>query len=191
MELNIGVELAAGACSLNQQDKCGGTMYIRLLTAKDAKLYWQLRLKTLKQNPHAFLLTVAEEENKLQPVKKTAQQLKDPTRITLGAFDQKKLVGSITLQREVFEKIKHKGSVLSFFVENDYRGKGIGKILLKKVISIAKNCEIEQLILTVVAKNTDAIHLYEGMGFTVMGLEKKALKYENVYYDEKHMVLYL
>lgn len=178
-------------CSLNQQDKCGGNMYIRLLTAKDAKLYWQLRLKTLKQNPHAFLLTVAEEENKLQPVKKTAQQLKDQTRITLGAFDQNRLVGSITLQREVFEKIKHKGSVLSFFVENDYRGKGIGKALLKKVISIAQNYEIEQLLLTVVAQNMDAVHLYEGIGFTVMGLEKKALKYKNIYYDEKHMVLYL
>ncbi|MGP7815602.1 GNAT family N-acetyltransferase [Niallia sp. 01092] len=165
-------------------------MDIRALTAKDAKSYWQLRLKTLKQNPNAFLVTVEEEENKAQPIKKATIQLKDPSRLTLGAFYQNQLIGAITLQREVYTKIKHKGSVLSFFVEKDYRGRGIGRGLLEKVISIAKLYHIEQLLLSVVATNDNAIQLYESLGFTAMCLEKRALKVNNQYFDELHMVLF-
>ncbi|WP_445490978.1 GNAT family N-acetyltransferase [Niallia sp. 03133] len=166
-------------------------MNIRALTTKDAKLYWQLRLKTLRQNPHAFLVTIEEEENKSQPIKKVIMQLKDPSRITLGAFHRNQLIGAITLQREVYIKIKHKGSVLSFFVESDYRGRGIGRVLLENLISIAKMYDIEQLLLAVVSTNEKAIQLYESIGFTTIGMEKRALKVNCQYFDELHMVLFL
>ncbi|MFT8320465.1 MAG: GNAT family N-acetyltransferase [Bacillus sp. (in: firmicutes)] len=171
--------------------KCGEKMYIRELTAKDAKSYWQLRLKTLRQNPNSFLVTIEEEENKAQPIKKAIMQLKDPTRLTFGAFYNNQLIGAITLQKEVFIKIKHKGSVLSFFVEKDFRGNGIGRGLLQKIISTANEYQIEQLLLSVVSTNERAIQLYQSIGFTSIGTEKRALKVDNQYFDEQHMVLFL
>ncbi|UPO86110.1 GNAT family N-acetyltransferase [Niallia sp. Man26] len=166
-------------------------MQVRVLKPKDAKDYWNLRLTTLKQHPDAFLLTVEEEQKRLYPIKRITALLKDPTRVTIGAFMDERLVGSITLQKETYKKIKHKASVLSFFIEDDFRNKGIGKRLLTEVITLAKRYEIEQLLLAVVSTNAGAIALYESFGFTVFGLEKNALKVDGQYFDEQHMIFYL
>ena len=166
-------------------------MQVRVLKPKDAKDYWNLRLTTLKQHPDAFLLTVEEELKRLYPIKRITALLKDPTRITIGAFVAERLVGSITLQKETYKKIKHKASVLSFFIEDDYRHRGIGKRLLTEVITLSKRHDIEQLLLAVVSTNEGAIALYESFGFTVFGVEKNALKVNGQYFDEQHMIFYL
>ncbi len=166
-------------------------MQVRVLKPKDAKDYWNLRLTTLKQHPDAFLLTVEEELKRLYPIKRITALLKDPTRITIGAFVAERLVGSITLQMETYKKIKHKASVLSFFIEDDYRNRGIGKRLLTEVITLSKRHDIEQLLLAVVSTNEGAIALYESFGFTVFGVEKNALKVNGQYFDEQHMIFYL
>lgn len=166
-------------------------MQVRVLKPKDAKDYWNLRLTTLKQHPDAFLLTVEEELKRLYPIKRITALLKDPTRITIGAFIAERLVGSITLQMETYKKIKHKASVLSFFIEDDYRNRGIGKRLLTEVITLSKRHDIEQLLLAVVSTNEGAIALYESFGFTVFGVEKNALKVNGQYFDEQHMIFYL
>jgi len=166
-------------------------LQVRVLKPKDAKDYWNLRLTTLKQHPDAFLLTMEEELKRLYPIKRITALLKDPTRITIGAFVVDRLVGSITLQKETYKKIKHKASVLSFFIEDDYRNRGIGKRLLTEVIALSKRHDIEQLLLAVVSTNEGAIALYESFGFTVFGVEKNALKVNGQYFDEQHMIFYL
>ena len=166
-------------------------MQVRVLKPKDAKEYWGLRLLTLNQHPDAFLLTLEEEQKRLYPIKRISALLKDPTRLTIGAFIDDRLIGTITLQKETYKKIKHKASVLSFFIEDAYRNKGIGRRLLTEVINVSRRLEIEQLLLAVVSTNTGAIALYESMGFTVFGLEKKALKVNGQYFDEQHMIFYL
>ncbi|WP_240510186.1 GNAT family N-acetyltransferase [Virgibacillus profundi] len=50
---------------------------------------------------------------------------------------------------------------------------------------------IEQIYLTVVTTNASAKRLCSSFGFKVFGTEKNALKYNDTYFDEYHMVLFL
>jgi ribosomal protein S18 acetylase RimI-like enzyme len=51
--------------------------------------------------------------------------------------------------------------------------------------------DIEELQLTVVTINLGAIGLYESLGFKTYGVEPKALKVDNDYYEEALMHLSL
>ena len=61
----------------------------------------------------------------------------------------------------------------SIAVDDQCRGQGIGKILIDKVIEIAKNRGFKEIILEVVNTNPRAKKLYEKMGFK----EKKHIKF--------------
>ncbi|WP_141434240.1 GNAT family N-acetyltransferase [Bacillus sp. 03113] len=166
-------------------------MKIRKLTAKDAKIYRKLRMEALKQFPNAFLMTLEEEEKRIRPIKYVSEQLKDPNCYTIGAFLNEQLIGVVTLQKEKTLKIKHKGNVLSMIVAPKCQGMGIGKMLLQSIIKIAKENKLEQLYLSVVSDNFIAKKLYASVGFHPYGLERNALKWNNKYWDEEHMVLFL
>lgn len=78
------------------------------------------------------------------------------------------------------------------YVKPEKRGNGIGKNLLLTVIENAKNIDgIEQIYLTVVTSNVSAKQLYSSSGFRVFDKDKRALKMNNKYYDEEHMILFL
>ncbi len=53
------------------------------------------------------------------------------------------------------------------------RKKGIGKLLLDKLIEMTKELKVEKISLEVNEKNNIAIHLYETKGFEKVGLRKK------------------
>lgn len=164
---------------------------LRLVQPKEAKAYWKLRLTALKESPEAFLLTLEEELKRSSPIKKISTQLKDPFRITIGCFHDDELIGTVTLQREAYTKLKHKGNILLFYIKKEFRRQGLGKEMLQSVIELAIEHKLEQLTLTVVSTNKKATSLYESFGFQVFGREKNALKYNGNYLDESHMILNL
>ncbi len=75
------------------------------------------------------------------------------------------------------------------YVTTSSRGKGIGNQLLNVALENAKHFGLEGVNLSVVTTNTSAVTLYERVGFTIYGTEKRALKIENTYYDEYLMEL--
>ena len=70
------------------------------------------------------------------------------------------------------------------------RGTGLAASLVQRVVEQARTL-VEELCLTVVASNTAACRLYSAAGFEQYGLERKALKVGNQYYDEVLMALSL
>ncbi len=60
----------------------------------------------------------------------------------------------------------------SFYVDKEYRNKGIGKNLLKKVIDILENEGFRTVELTIDPDNEVAIHLYSEAGFKKIGFRK-------------------
>ena len=68
------------------------------------------------------------------------------------------------------------------------RNLGVGRLLLSAVLDIARE-NVELIQLSVVKENWPARRLYESVGFLEFGLEVKASKYGDQYYDEAHMVL--
>ena len=57
------------------------------------------------------------------------------------------------------------GFVYDIFVKHEFRGKGIGKILLEKAESYCREKGYSRLLLMVAVKNETAIRLYDSMGF--------------------------
>lgn len=165
-------------------------MEIKLLTPTDANAYWELRLEALQQNPEAFATSFEEAIQRINPIEQVEKNLQTEGNYTFGAFHQEKLVGMVTLSQESYLKMKHRANIFAMYVSPQARGLGAGKALLIGAINKAKSIEeIEKINLSVVSTNEKAKNLYSQLGFKVFGVEEKALKVANTYYDEDHMVL--
>lgn len=158
-------------------------MNIRILDVSDARIYQDLRLSTLKNNPEAFGSTYERERN--YPLETVAERMK-PTddKFVLGALNETgMLVGIVAFVREGGIKTSHKANVSGMYVTPEYRGKGIGKALMLELIGRAKHRDgVEQINLAVISENGTAKKLYKSLGFEVFGVEHNALKYNGKYY---------
>lgn len=66
-------------------------------------------------------------------------------------------------------KSKSEYTLVNFGIIDGYRGNGFGKILLKRIINLAIDKNIEELYLRVSAKNNIAKNLYKSVGFREIG----------------------
>jgi ribosomal protein S18 acetylase RimI-like enzyme len=164
-------------------------MEIRKLDYKDASAYKELRLEALRNHPEAF--SSSYEEEKDDPLERTASRLNDQNSFTFGAFTDEMLIGVVSLVLDTKTKIRHRGHIFAMYVTQNIRRTGAGKALISRAISQAKENGIEQLYLTVTASNEPAKKLYQSFGFKVFGIDKNALKFEDTYFDDELMVLFL
>ncbi|MCC5666191.1 GNAT family N-acetyltransferase [Nostoc sp. CHAB 5784] len=164
-------------------------MIIRKLTKYDAEDYRQIRLEALYKNPDSFGTTYHEEAIK------TIEQFRDRILVDnnnfiLGCFEDKELIGIVAFHQESRIKLRHKAYISSMYVQQEYRGKGIGKLLLNELIERAKAInEVEILLLDIVKINFLAKKLYLSLGFQIYGIEKMAYKFNNQYFDLEFMCL--
>ncbi len=86
------------------------------------------------------------------------------TCIAEGAFQGENLCGFILVQ-----VIEGEGEILTFCVDEDYRGRGLGQHLLEKVV---QQSQIQTCFLEVNTRNKRAIALYERVGFKKGALRK-------------------
>jgi len=70
-------------------------------------------------------------------------------------------------------------------------GQNIGEDLMRNVLEAAFSLDgIEQVQLSVIAGNRNAIRLYEKLGFKAYGLQPKYFKVGNTYSDQQFMQLF-
>ena len=84
--------------------------------------------------------------------------------LAYGAFQEERLIGFIFTQL-----VQGEGEILTFCVQEQCRGRGIGAQLLQKLLQQSK---ISQYFLEVNAQNKAAISLYERFGFLKRGVRK-------------------
>jgi ribosomal protein S18 acetylase RimI-like enzyme len=157
---------------------------IRRLRPDDAASFRAIRLEAVKANPEALGSTF-EFENKLD-VAWFAGRLEDAH--VMGAFRDGELVGTAGFSVQQGPKNAHKGRIWGMYVRPSSRNLGVGRLLVSAVLDVArKNVELVQL--SVVTENRPARRLYERAGFLEFGIEPKATKQGNKYYDEAHMAL--
>ncbi len=60
-----------------------------------------------------------------------------------------------------------KGHMVSVAVDDKYRKRGIGKVLVEESVNGVKSRGCDEFYLEVRCSNTDAIRLYEGLGFVI------------------------
>jgi ribosomal protein S18 acetylase RimI-like enzyme len=169
-------------------------MRIRQLHVSDAAAYHALRLRMLRIHPDSF--TSSYEEDVEKPLAWVERRLDPgpaaPDDFVLGAFADDKLVGSIGFNVEARAKQRHKGFIFGMYVAPEYVRQGIGRALLEQCVDRARRqTRVEQINLTVTASNAGARGLYESAGFTVFGVEERAIKVGDDYFAKAHMVLRL
>jgi RimJ/RimL family protein N-acetyltransferase len=163
---------------------------IRLLDPKDASMYQEIRLAALKANPEAFSSSYEEELE--YSLEKFESRLNFDHVYTFGAFEDTRLIGVVTLILETRNKTKHRAPIVAMYVYSEHRKAGVGKNLMSEAIQLAKELErIEQINLTVTSTNVPAKRLYNSLGFTTYGVDKRALKIEGQYFDDELMVRFV
>jgi ribosomal protein S18 acetylase RimI-like enzyme len=84
------------------------------------------------------------------------------------------MVGDATLHRRKFGWTSHVGKV-RLVIDKDYRGKGLGTVLIEELIDIAKKAGLEQLVAELMSNQTGALSAFKRLGF-----EKEAVFFNYV-----------
>ena len=166
-------------------------MQIRILGPDDATVFQALRLQGLLEWPSAFASSHAEEVD--TPIADIATRLiaRDDG-AKFGAFEGEQLVGIAGLQRETMAKLAHKAYIWGVYVAPDARKHGVGRLLLERVLSHARDVlQVRQVNLGANSSNVAAIALYRSLGFEQFGLERNFMLLDGKLHDEIHMVHFL
>jgi RimJ/RimL family protein N-acetyltransferase len=111
--------------------------------------------------------------------------------ITLLARLGERIVGHLQLFRIPFERRKGIGEVF-IYIHQDFQNIGLGTMMMKRAIELAKDRGFHRLGLTVVADNHRAIKVYEKVGFKIEGMARETFYGDDHrYHDEVEMGLLL
>ena len=61
----------------------------------------------------------------------------------------------------------------SVYVEREYRGKGVGRVMLEQLIALAREHGFHKMVLSAFPTNTGGMALYEKLGFRTVGIYRE------------------
>ncbi|EJT5915523.1 N-acetyltransferase family protein [Clostridium perfringens] len=99
------------------------------------------------------------------------------------AEENGKVIGLGILMNHGNLRKKHVG-VITLMVNSDYQNKGIGSLLMDKLINLSESLNIIRLELCVFRDNYKAINLYKKFGFKEEGIKIKSALKNGEYADE-------
>lgn len=159
---------------------------VRRLTRDDAERFQALRLHCLQTAPEAFGSSYEEECGR--DIADVRSMLEVQPNAAFGAFAGDLLIGLAGFAVSPKVKKRHVGLLWGVFVDPAWRGHDLGRRLTAAVIEHARQ-HVDVLHATVMATNLAARNIYLGLGFTVFGFEKDALRYDGKSYDDEHLRL--
>ncbi len=132
-----------------------------------------------------FHVSVSDEENFIDKLAAST------TSALLIGKTNDEVVSVATIMSPHRPRIAHQADI-SISVKKKYWNMGIATHMISELISFAKQNQITKILhLGVKAENTNAICLYEKMGFEKIGEYKNFFKIGDLYYNEILMNLYL
>lgn len=169
--------------------KNGKTAVFRAAEPDDAPEMIAFLKDTAGETP--FLLRYPDEVNFTEEGERSLLQSRsdDPSVVMLSAWVGGRLAGNCTLMpKGGRRKIRHRAGV-AIAIRKAYWGLGLGKALLTRVLTLAKEFGYEQVELEVISGNDRALGLYQHVGFVQTGRMPNAFRYgDGTYRDEIQMV---
>jgi len=163
--------------------KNGTIITIRTAVPKDASCIISVMKDVMKEN----IYTIHETDEYKRTIKSELDKIKKyrkaPGKLILVALTKDDVIGYVTFNNWDTRKTMHTG-FLSIYLKKEYRRIGIGKVLMKTLITWGrKNKVIRKMSLAVFSSNKKAIALYKKVGFEIEGLCPKDIKIGGRYYD--------
>jgi ribosomal protein S18 acetylase RimI-like enzyme len=156
--------------------------------------YRDIRLEALKNNPTVF--GSAYEEELPLPEAEWRRRMQNALFAveaeTPAGTPEGKALGMIVCARNNRIKTSHICNIYSVYLNEDYRGRGIGDKLMEAALAeIKKMPGVVKIELAVNPTQKAAAHLYRKYGFKLTGRVKKALRVNGNFYDELMMEKHL
>lgn len=171
------------------KDKLGRTVILRNARPEDSAALTEYLKTTSAETPYLIRepeeITITEEqENKFIQAKIDAER-----ELMLVAFIDGKHIGNCSLMSIApYKRYRHRCDV-AIALYKEYCGCGIGKVMLKTVLDVAKSIGYEQAELEVMAENKDAIAMYEKLGFEKFGTFPDNMKYADGSYMDAYWMM--
>ena len=160
---------------------------IRTLDPSDAQALQSLRLEALESSPEAFASSYEEEVSLPLETVRDRIPSSGPNAI-FGAFAEGHLVGMAGFAVHDRVKSRHKGVMWGVYVKPEWRGQRVGQALVRQVIDHAAR-QVIVLEAAVTLTNESARRTYHGLGFKPYGIERKAIRVGDRFYDEELLFL--
>ena len=171
----------------SRQSLMSPTISIRPLDPSDAQAFQRLRLEGLETSPEAFASSYEEEVS--LPIETVSARIPSSgPKAIFGAFADGDLVGVAGFAAHDRMKARHKGVMWGVYVKPEWRGQRVGKALVGQVIDHAAR-HVIVLEAAVTLTNESARRTYHGLGFNPYGIERKAIRVGDAFYDEELLFL--
>jgi len=162
-------------------------MEIRRIHSDEWKEYKGIRLRGLQSEPYAFMMSYPEEQARTDDYWKRVV-----LRISTSSIDYMfvairdgTMVGTTAVYFGVSAKTRHVALIGTVYVDNLYRGQGIGRKLLQAVLDLAQDDRlIRKVKLTVNPVQEAAVALYTSFGFQKTAVLGGELQVDGQLYDE-------
>ncbi len=152
---------------------------VRTVAPTEVEDLRELRLRSLREEPTAFLLTEEEERasRSLEDYERQAERWGGDEGIgVVGAWLGDELVGLCGWYRQERSKVRHRVEVWGLYVTPEARGRGASRKLLEEVLRrVVRVPGVTHVQLGVSAGNAPARRLYEKLGFEAWGTEPAAM----------------
>ncbi len=159
---------------------------IRKIESTEWKLWKEFRLAALQESPLSFGNSYEIEKDFTETQWRQGLEKSE----MLGVFSGETLIGCAGLAGYDFAQMQHKKRLFGVYVVPAHRGTGMADRLLKALIEhVGKNTL--QITLGVKSINEQAIGFYKKHGFEVYGVEPRACKIGDAFYDDTLMVKFL
>jgi len=182
------VEFKEGEVVKEFETKNGKRIILRIPKSEDSDQLLEF-INSLISDEEAFITFTrkkTEEENK-KWLTDTLNKIKRRKTIYIIAEAEGKIIGNFEIKIPKPERTKHVGE-LAIFLLKDYRGLGIGSIMMETLLDLAKNMNLKIIRLETFGNNEIAMNFYKKFGFKEVGIIPKGVSFKEKYIDNVIMV---
>jgi len=182
------IELKEGEVVKEFETKEGERVILRTPKLEDSDQLLEF-VNTLIRDEESFLTytEVKTEEENEKWLTNTLNRIKRGETVYIVTEIEGKIIGNFEIKIPKPERTSHVGE-MSIFLLKDYRGLGIGSVMMETLIDLAKFMELKLIRLEIFENNKIAMNFYKKFGFKEVGTIPKGISFKEGYIDNIIMV---